>query len=249
MKPIYTFLAALLCLGAGVARWLDLNNFTDYQTGFALVGPYWVRYLALGVMVAILWGLGRLVRSHSLPRPKARWGSALVSFGAGAILCLTAAEYFSFAGPVEWILPALAGLWLAMLGVHWLGLSYRTFIPLPLGMLGSLYFLYKTFLHGLTYAANLQRIAVVWQALAYLAALWFLVKLLRMVYLPGEPGLSGCYTAGLWAFLLDSCLAFPQLVWSFLAGQGTVLGLLEGAALGLVGVLGLCSAFSIREDQ
>ena len=247
MKPIYTFLAAVLCLLAGVARWLDLNNFTDYETGFALAGPYWVRYLVLALLVFFLWGLGRLARPRSLPFPRARWGCALASFGAGAVLCAVTAQYFSWASPLQWILPGLSGVWLALLGVHWLGLSYRTFIPLPLGIAGTLYFLYQSFLHGLTYAANLQRIAVVWEALAYLAALWFLVKLLRMVYLPGEPGLSGCYSAGLIAFLLDTCLALPQGVWSFLAGQGTVTGLMELTALGLVGLIGLGSAFSIRE--
>lgn len=248
MKPIYTCLGAVLCLLAGVARWLDLNNFTDYQTGFALVGPYWARYLALGAVVALLWLLSLLAHPRSLPSPRPRWGSALLSFAAGGVLCMVAAQYYSWGSPVQWILPAISGIWLALLGVHWLGLSYRTFIPLPLGIAGTLYFLYQTFLHGLTYAANLQRIGVVWEALAYLAALWFLVKLLRLVYLPGEPGLAGCYRAGMVAFLMDSCLALPQGVWNWLAGQGTVTGLMELLTLGLVGLLGLGCAFSIREE-
>ena len=247
MKPVYTFLGALVCVGAGLARWLDLNNFTEYPSGFPTQGPYWVRYLVLGAVLFLLWVMGQAARPRSLPQPRPRLGCALLSFGAGAGLCMTAAQYLNTNKVLDWVLPGLAGIWLAPLGVYWLGLSYRALIPVPLGIAGTLYFLYKSFLHGLTYAANLHRIGVVWEALAYLAALWFLVKLLRLVYLPGEPGLAGCYTAGMWAFFLDSCIIFPQGVWTFLSGGGTMTGLLELFWLGLVGLLGLGCAFSIRE--
>ena len=69
MKRFAAFLLLLVSALAGAARWLDVVNYTDLDTGFVTWGPAWARWApgpAPGPAPAVReagWGRGRWARS------------------------------------------------------------------------------------------------------------------------------------------------------------------------------------------
>ena len=60
MKRFAAFLLLLVSALAGAARWLDVVNYTDLDTGFVTWGPAWARYAIAGGILALL-ALGALL--------------------------------------------------------------------------------------------------------------------------------------------------------------------------------------------
>ena len=62
----------ILSVLLGIFRGIDLTFWTDAETGLCVVGPVWLRYVALAAVVAIAVAAGR----SSQPKPDALRGGA-----------------------------------------------------------------------------------------------------------------------------------------------------------------------------
>lgn len=255
MKRISAFFPLLLCFCAGLARWFDLVNCTDLSTGFPVVGSYLIRYGLLVGVIAVLFLFSLIIPRE--PRALTRGCSP------AALLMLLSGGLFAGLGvmtlrnPVSPIygkstvldvlmgaLYLLTALWLVLSGCSRLGRNARE--PsgnVVLGIGGTVSFLLLTFRTGLTEAANIQRIPVVWSALGALAALWFGVRMVRACYLPDTEVGRGLFLSGYTCFLLNTCLLLPQQICFRLAGIGfTTPEQLKAAAFGSFGLVGLSFA-------
>lgn len=255
MKRISFFFPLLLCLCAGVARWFDLVNYTDLTTGFPSVGSYLIRY---GLLVGIVGAV--FLFSLAVPRvPKALTrGCNLVAMlmflsgglfaGLGVMTLLNRGYSLSLRSMVLDVLMGLlyllTALWLVLSGCSRLGQNAKE--PsgnILLGIGGTISFLLLTFRSGLTEAANIQRIPVVWSALGALIALWFGVRMIRACYLPDTEVGRGLFFSGYTCFLLNTCLLLPQQVCFWIVGVGiTNVELVKAVAFGVFGLVGLSFA-------
>ena len=65
MKRFAAFLLLLVSALAGAARWLDVVNYTDLDTGFVTWGPAWARYaIAGGILVLLALGALPIVNEN-----------------------------------------------------------------------------------------------------------------------------------------------------------------------------------------
>lgn len=253
MKRSVTVWLAVFALFGGGLRWLDLSFFTDTATGFAM-GPVWLRYvlLAIWLLVFLLAGrktAGKLVPGRRLSNLAQICGGA---YGAVVLMQLSHSLELTESGQMNLfltvLLVVLAG-WLILVGLCWRRFGTKMGLPLHLGIGASLYFLLQTFLCGLTQAAHLAHIDIVWQALAYMAALCFCIKLLRAATIPAETDSRGLWVTGMAAFLLCTCLHLPQYYWWVMQGIRAQSALPAAAALGLFGLLGLGCALSVTAEK
>lgn len=263
MKRISAFFPLLLCLCAGAARWLDLVNCTDLATGFPVVGSYLIRY-------ALLAGLILIFALFSLTVPQIPDGLTRGCTPAAVLMILSGALFAGLGGMtlrlsmgfylrynmlnlLMGLLYLVTAVWLVFAGLSRLGRTARE--PsgsVLLGIGGSISFLLLTFREGLTEAANIQRIPVVWGALGALVALWFGVRMIRACYLPDTEAGRGLYLSGYTCFLLNTCLLLPQQVCFWMAGGYiiTVSDMLKAFTFGVFGLVGLAFALlaALSED-
>lgn len=256
MKRISAFFPLFLCIAAGAARWLDLINFTDLTTGFPAEGSYLIRYILLAVMLLILFFFSLTVPQvpHALTQG-CNFAAFLMIFSGASFAILGGltfrnASFFLYARyeMLNLLMGALylvTALWLILAGLSRVGRTARE--PsgnILLGIAGSVSFLLLTFREGLTEAANIQRIPVVWSALGALTALWFSVRMIRACYLPDTEVGRGLYLSGYSCFLLNTCLLLPQEWCLWLAGNATVTvtSLAKAITFGVFGLTALCFA-------
>ena len=71
MKRFAAFLLLLVSALAGAARWLDVVNYTDLDTGFVTWGPTWARYAIAGASLCC-WRWARCWRPAAPPPSAAR---------------------------------------------------------------------------------------------------------------------------------------------------------------------------------
>ena len=122
MKRFAAFLLLLVSALAGAARWLDVVNYTDLDTGFVTWGPTWARYAIAGGILVLL-ALGALLAPR---RPAALCGQStaqgaacfLTGFGFAALGGAKLAGWagldaFGKAGAVLYLVSAV---WMLLLG-------------------------------------------------------------------------------------------------------------------------------------
>ena len=115
-----------------------------------------------------------------------------------------------------------------------------------IGACASLYLLVP--MRFMLHQSSIVRVGSTLHLLSALAALLFATVCLRQVYLPGSVSARKLCAAGLAAFLLCSCQGAASLLVPA-AGQ-TAEEFLQGLALAVIGLLGLCMALrSVRQDQ
>lgn len=262
MKRFATILTALVCVGAGVAHWLDLANYTDLSTGFITYGPYWIRYALLGVLL-LLVGLASLL----VPRQcEVYTGTEPVQ----GMLCLPVGISFAVLGGMRLnlligafrgtaqtsakatgldnvltVLFFVSALWFLLLGLS--RLSSRSETPTYnaiVGIAGTLSLYLLTIQRFCMTPTGVARVESVLNALAALAVLLFTVAQAKNAYLYSQRGGAWLYFTGMTAFLLATCLVLPGTIARYLVNTADRMELIESLVLGLCGLCGLAAAFA-----
>lgn len=247
----------------GVLRLADLIWLTDPAAGFA-AGPVWPRWLAGVVAAAACWLLSRQVAEDAPARLDGMdvWFS---SMGKGALLAGLANFVYTAVGGMDGVsahhmtetrllLVRLAGFaqagLLLLLGVWCLlvakalpaGKAGDGFL-IGLGVAGSAAFFLETVLRFVLRPASWYRLCPAVETFAALAALLFSAALLRALAFPARPGTGRSLAAtGLLAFLLCTCLAFPQALWQAATGAESGVNIVEAVFYGFWGLLGATAA-------
>lgn len=251
MKRLIVALCTLICLAAGAARWVDLVNFTDLDTGFFTVGSHHLRY---GVLAAVLVVLALC----SLAAPKTS-KSLEGCCPAQGWLALVSGVLFAALGGLELVngmgdrLQMLLGVLCLATGVWLLLLGRSRFTPefeAPTanalwGIAGTLSLLLFTIQRFGLAPTGVARIEPNIQGMAALLCLLFCTAQLRLAYVPDGKSAKTTWFLGMSSFLFAACLALPGRVCAFMVGQGDFLSLLEAVALAAVGCMGLVYSGSI----
>ena len=261
LHGVVLLLAGVLLAAAHTA---DLLLWTETETGFALAGSVWVRY--------VVW-LAALL----LPYLPARWAAAqpaalrdrnpalgVCMVLTGVLLVLSGALTFpaaqlvtqfpglfvSYSPLAAWadvITPVLGGLWLAAYGARaFAGFGIRRerlgspvlAVVLPLCMLWRLVWRFQFV------PASLQRLPCTLRVLSAAAALLFAVVLLKVFLVPGYACGHTLFAAGAGCFLLCTGLELPQTLYEAANGMLTTPDLLTGLGLGGFGLCGLVCAWA-----
>ena len=250
MKRFAAFLLLLVSAAAGAARWLDVVNYTDLDTGFVTWGPAWARYAVAGGVLLLL-ALGALLAAR---RPAALCDQ---STAQGVLCFLTGFAFAALAGAelAGWAqLDALgkAGAVLYLISAVWMLLLGRSrFTPefeaptrsALMGVAGTLSLYLLTISRFGLAPTGMARVDANFAALAALAALLFCTAQAKVAYVPGGRSGGWVFFTGSAAFLLCTCLAFPGTLARFMVGLAGAADLAEAAALALVGVCGAVYAF------
>ena len=132
----------ILSVLLGIFRGIDLTFWTDAETGLCVVGPVWLRYVALAAVVGIAVAAGR----SSQPKPDALRGrcipsgvaalAAAVCYGETAVLRILW-MHSSVVMLLRAVLEALCAFWMLGLGLSWLRKDWkaptRSLTPAVLG--------------------------------------------------------------------------------------------------------------------
>jgi len=244
MKCIAGFL--LLAAGglAGVARWLDLVNFTDLQTGFVTAGSVWLRYGVLAALVVLAALAGRMAAARPARLESRCLWLAMPAFLGCAAFAVTGGLYLAGGkGFFDPLLCLLTALWLVVLGIGW---AHKGGEAPALGVGGAIagtaLFFVLTLQRFVQNYSSYHRAAPALRVFSALAALWFAAALVRATLFPHTGSGRRLAAGGLTAFYLCTCLELPQTVCLWMAGQSTVADLLQSAALAAVGLLGAACA-------
>lgn len=240
---------AALCVVLGAIRTADLIFFVDPATGFAQAGEAWYRYLGTLAAVAVLFFISR--RAHQKPasllRSKAALGSCMLLAGglmveSGVSTLLARSD--AFAMP-RGITLAVSGVWFAVFGLQSFLEPPKKPLPVVFGlpMLAAPFWL--TVERFAMEPASVARMNHIFGVLSAVGALCMADLLLKVVFAPRTPIGRSMFFYGLTAFLLCTCLGFPQVVLEFTAGTADLLDLVLAGALAMLGLCGLvCAAYS-----
>ena len=254
MKRFATILVLLVAAVVGAAHWLDLVNFTDLSTGFALAGPIWARY-AVGGAAALLALLAGLMAAR---RPAGLWRRSFAQGGC-ALACGLAFAALGGSGllragglaqTAQHLLYLVTALWLLLLAAA--RFSSRPSLPTASAVWGvagsaSLYLL--TVSRFIFKPSGIVRVVPTLEVFSTLAALLFFTALLKASYLPGASCGRWLAITGGWAFLLCSCLELPQTICLWLVDQAGWRDILCSAALALLGLLGAVYALAAMGEE
>ena len=208
----------ILSVLLGIFRGIDLTFWTDAETGLCVVGPVWLRYVALAAVVGIAVAAGR----SSQPKPDALRGrcipsgvaalAAAVCYGETAVLRILW-MHSSVVMLLRAVLEALCAFWMLGLGLSWLRKDWkaptRSLTP---AVLGSVIFYWCVLARFMENSSSWHRVtptAAVWQALA---ALVFLAALARALHVPQPGNGKTLCAAGLAAFALCLCWQLPYVL-------------------------------------
>lgn len=254
----------LVCGGVlGALHLADLIWLTDPATGFA-AGPVWPRWL-LGVLAAAAcWLLARQAPEDA-PAQLDGMTTWLASLGNGALLAGLAGFACTLMGGMDGVsahhmtetrllVLRLAGFvqagLLLLLGV-WCLLAARA-LPegkagdgffVGLGIAGSAAFFLETVLRFVLRPASWYRLCPAVETFAALGALLFSAALLRALAFPTRPGVRrSLASTGVLAFLLCTCLAFPQALWQVATGAQSGVNIVEAVFYGFWGLMGVAAA-------
>ncbi|MBQ7859727.1 MAG: hypothetical protein IJ347_06320 [Faecalibacterium sp.] len=250
--------AGVLLLAAGVlasvARWLDLVNFTDLQTGFVTAGSVWVRYavLLLLVLLAALGGRMAAARPHRVER-RAVLLALLAFAGCAAFAVAGGLQLVSGGGALAALLSLITGWWLASLGIAWISKKGNApALGVGSAIAGTALFFVLTLQRFVQNYSSYHRVGPALSVFSALAALWFAAALVRSTLFPQTDNGQRLAFAGLTAFYLCTCLELPQALCLWLAGQTTLVPLLQSGALAVLGLLGAgcaLTAFGRQPDE
>lgn len=244
MKRFAAVLLTALGVLTGLARWIDLVNFTDPVTEFVTVGSVWLRYalvLALVLVAALASLLAGRGPASGGTRPAVQ--TALL-FGCCAAFAALAAGQLLAAGltglPMT-LLCLLAAWWLACLGLAGrqgecpAGGAFG-------GIAGTVWFYALTLQRFAQNSSSYYRVGPVFRLLAALLALVFAAALMRAAVRPGQLRRRKLAFSGLACFYTCSCVQLPQAVYGWMTGSFTAADLAQDAALALLGLLGAAVA-------
>ena len=245
MKRFAAVLLVLVCVAAGVVRWLDVINYTDPATGFVTYGPAWARY-AVAAGVLALAALGSLLAPR---RPAALCGQSapqglvcwLCAVGFAALAGARLAGWASLAGMAlaQTVLCLVSAVWFFLLGTSRFTPDFETPTRSALwGVAGTLSLYLLTVCRFGLEPTGMARVGENFEALAALAALLFCTAQAKVAYLPGGRSGGWVFFTGLAAFLFCGCLALPGALAGWFTGQLALADLLEAAAVALVGLVG-----------
>ncbi len=247
MKKTAAALAALLCAGVGLLRWLDLAGNTDPATGFLLSGEVWMRYVLLAMPVLAIALAAFALPGNTSHHPTA-W--SMVPAFCGMLFSGIIGIFLFWLGhssPLQLaaaILLALGSLWFSGYVVHpgrsapWLGL---------LGAAGWAVAAVALFC---TRIASIHHLLPIAELLCTLGCLAFLAGLLHNVYTEEHKGGSrALFFRGMLGFYCGACLLLPQEAWQW--QNGVAAGFLEGkcVAAALLGASGLLVAIRCAGDE
>lgn len=271
-KRLLYITAVAVCLLLGVARWVDLVNFTELSTGFVSAGSAWQRYAAMGAGVLVLLVFSRFMsvkpaalrgRCPALGVCSALAGASMVFFGAITLLewyfgasaaalgpATKAAELLArYFGGGAWmdaltgLLGLLAGVWLVVRGVAALHpLESQGAAGAAGAVVCALFSIWLLIERFDVRPASSARVGNGMLVLSALAALVFLAVYGKVFCLPGAPIGRSLFFGGMACFLLCTCSELLQTVCSLLSGNADLLADPWGIPLGLLGLCGLCAA-------
>lgn len=260
MKRLTAGISLLVPVAAGAVRWLDLVNFCDLTTGFVLLGPVWARYLcmamvlSLGVLASFLAARrpsGLVRRSMSLGLLCLLAGGAFAALAGVQLAALLGGAEADVLETAQTVLYLLTALWLLLLGSS--RVAGSTVAPSGsawTGILGTFAFYLLTVRRFCFNPSGIVRIVPTVQVFSALSALVLLQGAVKAFYLPHLPVGRGLFFRGYLAFFFCTCLEAPQAVCLYLGGQYTLAQLVEGLALGVIGLIGLrCAALTVGEEQ
>ncbi len=231
--PFWLVLA--LCLGAGALRMADLLLCTDPATGFVLRWPVLARCLALAAAVALLRLAAR--SAAAAPAVLARPDRALaVMLLAAGVLCAASAGT-----AVERLLAWAAAAGFALLA--WQagarparGSALCGLLPLP-------WLLWLAAQRAIFAPSAVTRLGATLCVVSAVAALAFFAALLRLLYVPAQPGTAMLFTTGAACFLFCACIELPQTVCEWAWGAATLREMLCAGVLACLGAGGLLCAW------
>lgn len=251
MKRFVTAFAALICVAAGVFHWTDLVQHTDLTTGFISQGPYWVRYLILGILLLLIALVTWFVPKRTKEPASGTTLEGLVDLAAGAgFAVLGGARCYGFSAlnridQVQTVLYLVSAVWFLLLGRSRLS-SHREAPTRSavVGVVGTLSLYLLTVQRFCLAPTGAVRVENTLASLAALASLVFAVAQMKESYLFTRQSARWLHFTGLSAFLLATCLTLPSAICGFRVGGLDKSELIEAAALGILGLCGLVSALA-----
>lgn len=260
-QPALLLMIGFVLAGAHTA---DVLFWADGNTGFALSGSVWIRYVLW--LAALL--LPYLAARRAAAQPVALQDRSPVLGGcmavtglllvASGLLTLPAAQlvtqfpglfvsYSPFSAWADVITPVLGGLWLAAYGARacvGFGLKRGRLGSPLLGLALPLCVLWRLVWRFQFVPASLQRMPCTLRVLSAAAALLFAVVLLKVFLVPGYACGRTLFAAGAGCFLLCTGLELPQTLVEAARGMLTMPDLLTGLAMGGLGLCGLVCAWA-----
>lgn len=240
---------AIFCVVLGAARVADMLLLVDPATGFALAGEAWYRYLAVLAGVLVLYLLSR--RAHDKPaallRGKAALGACMLLAGglmveSGVSTLLVRMDAFA---RTRGIVLLVSGVWYVVIGLQSFLTPPKKPLPVVLGLPMLAAPLWLTVERFAMEPASVSRMNHIFGVLSAVGALCIADTLLKVAFAPRTILGKGMFFYGMTAFLLCSCLGFPQVVLEFVSGTADLLDLAEAGAIGMLGLCGLvCAAYA-----
>ena len=245
MKRIVTIVSLLLCVAAGVARWLDVVNYTDLTTGFTTQGNYLWRYAVAGILVVLLFLAGFLApkKPDGLEGVNRIQGVLCavsgVVFAAAAGMCIASYQTVDLFQLVVGVLYLITGLWMMLVGIT----RFTEEFEAPsrnafLGVAGTLSFYLLTIQRFGLSPTGIVRVGSTFAGLAALAVLLFSTAQLKAAYVPDKKNSLWIWFTGMIAFLFATCLSLPNVICLYWVGEQSLFQLIEGIALAMAGLVG-----------
>ena len=238
----------ILSVLLGIFRGIDLTFWTDAETGLCVVGPVWLRYVALAAVVGIAVAAGR----SSQPKPDALRGrcipsgvaalAAAVCYGETAVLRILW-MHSSVVMLLRAVLEALCAFWMLGLGLSWLRKDWkaptRSLTP---AVLGSVIFYWCVLARFMENSSSWHRVSPTAQVWVRLGMLVFLSSLVRALWMPETSDGKVLCASGLAAFVLGFCWELPQTLTLAMPSQFVLTALPSiffGLGMACLGTLGV----------
>ncbi len=143
-----------------------------------------------------------------------------------------------------WVL----GVWLVLLYLRKTPLKPETSVVRTIGFWGSAGFYALVILRYAENPASVHRILHILPIFSALAALLFITKMIGLFCVECTPAYArGTAAAGIFAFLMCTCIELPQAVWQTVHGQISLLNITLALLLGLIGISGAALAAKLSK--
>lgn len=272
MKNKHPHAVVVLILGLAMAglHLADLLLWADADTGFAVSGSVWLRYIPWLAALVLPYLPARRAASQPVGLQDVNKPLGVCMALAGAVLLaagvsaggtvqyavrypeLFAGSYPVWAAWANLLLPIFCGAWLLNYSVRafqGFGLQrQKVGSPLLAGVV-PLFFLWKLIWRFQFTPASLYRLPCTLRVLSAVAALLLATVLIKVFIVPGLPCGHTLYAAGTGAFLLCTGLELPQTLFEASRGMLSQPDLLTGLGIGLFGLCGLVCAWEACGEE
>lgn len=258
-RKLPTILVLLVAVLLGTMYWVDICYYTDPRTGFVLTGTVWMRYIFL-ILPLIMGILGlRTVGPRAIAVLRIKNTGLAVLFilaavtGAlfGAARLIGLISEFNAYHIVLGVLVLVYAVWMFLCALQMVvqQSAAPTVNTLP-GVLATLPFCVMAVYRVMVNPSSLYRLAPIVSALAAILAMLWLAMLLRSFYIAlTRARARWMYLFGVFTFLFATCLEFPQTLYKFLFGGGTLTSLLEGICVAALGLVAGCVSVAISAQS